>query len=126
MCIIAGSHHQQYSLNGCQDMIICSAPKGKSKEESASYASNFFELITAVSRANLEVHKFARMFYLFEIQSDVKDHLPLNGLSTCVCEPNMYVCNWPISSETTTLLGDERMPQDSVLQTGESLQVNPI
>ena len=107
-------------------MIICSAPKGKSKEESASYASNFFELITAVSRANLEVHKFARMFYLFEIQAAIKDHLPLKGLSTCVCEPNMYVCNWPIASEKISLLGDERMPQDSVLQTGESLQVNTI
>jgi len=108
------------------DMIICTTPRGKSIKESAQIASDFLELVTDIKRLNVKLHHFDHLFYLLESSSCIKDHLPLEGLSYCVCEPkNLYVCNWPISSQRESLLradsNEDGLPQDYLLRSVTNL-----
>ena len=112
-----------------QDMIICTSPQGKSIEESASYAIDFFELIKDVQRLNAELHHFDHLFYLLESPPCIKDHLPLHYLSYCVCEPTkLYACNWPILSQKASLLSPKTdedtlgLPNGYVLHSGTQME----
>ena len=106
-----------------EDIVICSSPQGKSREESAQYAHDFLELIKEVKRSNAEVHQFHdHLFYLLESTPSIKDQLPLQGLSYCIQPKSLYVCNWPISclqlpDEKKDALG---LPQDDALHSGMS------
>jgi len=104
------------------DIIICNSPQGKSREEDASYAVDFFEIVKDIERLNAELHHFDNLFYLLECSASIKNSLPLQGLSYCFCEQTkLYVCNWPISSQKANLLRHKTDAESLELQNGHIL-----
>jgi len=92
--------------HGPIDIVICMSPQGKSREESVSFASVFFDYVGEIVSLNKELHNFDDdLFYLFECDSSIEDHLPQHELSYCICEnEKMYLCNWPLLSQKSSLL----------------------
>ncbi|KAL7528799.1 hypothetical protein ACHAXR_004999, partial [Thalassiosira sp. AJA248-18] len=112
---IAGNPEKLVRTYGPIDIIICTSPQKKTKEDSAQLANDFLSLVNDIERLNAELHHSNHLFYLLESLSCIKDQLPLQGRSYCICEERkeLYVCNWPISSQKASLLSYSRITEDS-------------
>ena len=111
------------------DLIIGSPPRAKKKEEEAQHATDCLDFVKRVGRLNVQHHRFDGLFYLLEISSEAKDHLPLEGLSRCVLQKTMYVCNWPLFLQKASLLSSKDpsgLPNKYVLESGTALSSLPL
>ncbi|KAL9188521.1 hypothetical protein ACHAXT_006899 [Thalassiosira profunda] len=104
------------------DVIIGAPPRAKTKEERAQYANGCLDFAKDVARLNKQHHRLDDgPFFLLELSPDVKDHLPLDGLSSCVLGSSLFVCNYPIFLERASLLsirGSSGLSSNHVLDSG--------
>jgi hypothetical protein len=64
------------------------------------FTSNFFMLVDDIKRLNMQHFQVDHLFYLLEVPSNIKDELPSRDFTRCVCESSVFLCNWPISSQS--------------------------